>query len=605
MNNIDYSNEDVDALAVNRFIRKIRSECRATKPALSICQLLLANMKKRVSSTSSGVVRNDSTREPPLPLYLGLSIYGNSREKSQIDFLHQKGLSVSSNRIFEVTSTLAHDVVKRADADGAVCPLALKKGFFTVRALDNVDMKPSSNTSQGEFHGTGISLFQLPLNGEIGIEREVTRTFGETAVSMDHGPYLIFPRADELWYGEEDWLLHVHNQLLEKEPLFLETMSWSAFYSVRQGTSPLALANYSLLPLFHEKAASPDMVKHGLDMLKLSTDFLNPGQKTVMFLDEPLFALAKLIQWNLPEKYGDDKFVLLFGPLHIEQNFLRLIGEVMQCSGWTGVVANSGILSSGSAEGLLKVSSIVKSRNFHQYTAAALFSLLNDAYCQDHPEGDVTFEQWTNERAFVVRKTLNAFSAIGVDHAHEQNNAAVKSSGGAIGLTQDPSALRRWTIAGPEVTRLLSEFEGKKEKQPGQHHEMYTKFQRQFFERCAALKDSFLQNENPFLVKGCELLTIDTRIVISKTGIESLKNLESHGMEMLRNFVEKRLETHDVPFYDPVKKQRFQIFTHQKSVKNSPTAELKTDLQLFSRLFIRQHRKHVTGLFWMARLWCA
>jgi len=181
---------------------------------------------------------------------------------------------------------------------------------------------------------------------------------------------------------------------------------------------------------------------------------------------------------------------------------------------------------------------------------------------------------------------LNAFSAIGVDHAHEQNNAAVKSTGGAIGLTQDPSALRRWTIAGPEVTRLLSEFEGKKEKQPGQHHEMYPKFQRNFFERCAALKDSFLQNENPFLVKGCDLLTIDTRTVVKETGIESLNNLERHGMEMLQNFVQKRLETHDVPFYDPVKKQKFQIFTHQKPVKTSLTIELKTDLQLFSRLFI-------------------
>lgn len=40
--------------------------------------------------------------------------------------------------------------------------------------------------------------------------------------------------------------------------------------------------------------------------------------------------------------------------------------------------------------------------------------------------------------------------------AHEQNNAVVKGSGGAVGLTQNPSALRKF---GPEQARLIEEFE--------------------------------------------------------------------------------------------------------------------------------------------------
>ena len=47
------------------------------------------------------------------------------------------------------------------------------------------------------------------------------------------------------------------------------------------------------------------------------------------------------------------------------------------------------------------------------------------------------------------------FSAIPLDQAHEQNNAYVKGDGGAIGLTDNATALRRWMVAGPEVTRLI------------------------------------------------------------------------------------------------------------------------------------------------------
>ena len=60
---------------------------------------------------------------------------------------------------------------------------------------------------------------------------------------------------------------------------------------------------------------------------------------------------------------------------------------------------------------------------------------------------------------WVVCKTENRFSAMPIDQAHEQNNAVIKGSGGAIGLTENPSAFRKWAIAGPEQARLIVEFE--------------------------------------------------------------------------------------------------------------------------------------------------
>ncbi|KAK5611604.1 hypothetical protein CRENBAI_014387 [Crenichthys baileyi] len=38
-----------------------------------------------------------------------------------------------------------------------------------------------------------------------------------------------------------------------------------------------------------------------------------------------------------------------------------------------------------------------------------------------------------------------------IDQAHEQANAIIKADGGTIGLPEDPSALRRLMVAGPEA----------------------------------------------------------------------------------------------------------------------------------------------------------
>ena len=49
------------------------------------------------------------------------------------------------------------------------------------------------------------------------------------------------------------------------------------------------------------------------------------------------------------------------------------------------------------------------------------------------------------------------------------NKIMMKEEGGIIGLTQDSDALLRWAVAGPELVRVISEFEesmiGKRERE--------------------------------------------------------------------------------------------------------------------------------------------
>ena len=65
------------------------------------------------------------------------------------------------------------------------------------------------------------------------------------------------------------------------------------------------------------------------------------------------------------------------------------------------------------------------------------------------------------KRFFSFAKTKRPFSRKALDQVHEQNNKISKGVGGATSLldTQDESAPIRWETCGPEVARILSEFE--------------------------------------------------------------------------------------------------------------------------------------------------
>ena len=95
-------------------------------------------------------------------------------------------------------------------------------------------------------------------------------------------------------------------------------VSWSGYHAGMQTSVQRPPAVIDLLPMFRDNARSVSMVKHGLDMLQKVTLRLNPGQATVLTLDQPLYTSAKKIQWSFPNLYGEQSFIIMMGGLHIE-----------------------------------------------------------------------------------------------------------------------------------------------------------------------------------------------------------------------------------------------------------------------------------------------
>ena len=99
----------------------------------------------------------------------------------------------------------------------------------------------------------------------------------------------------------------------------------------------------------------------------------------------------------------------------------------------------------------------------------------------------------------VINRSCHRFSSLPIDHAYEQMNKKIKGVGGAIGLTENPQMLVRWMVAGPELCRVVEEFEGvQNELDKLPHHEEGRASQRRFLCHVRDLIDVILMNGNPF-----------------------------------------------------------------------------------------------------------
>jgi len=134
-------------------------------------------------------------------------------------------------------------------------------------------------------------------------------------------PTDVLPAADDnllesAMADEHVWLEKTRKQRGEAQSTE-DPVSWAAYHGKLQTENKAPTIN-ALLPLFPDDSKSIGMIRHSMDIVKEAVKFLNPEQVPVVALDQPLFAIAKLIQWNWPEVYGEDKFVVLLGGLYME-----------------------------------------------------------------------------------------------------------------------------------------------------------------------------------------------------------------------------------------------------------------------------------------------
>ena len=378
----------------------LQGDIYETQPCNTITQLLIHNRKVRPkpeahSSSSAPIKRRHSHfHEPPVPVYIGLNIHTSMRSKTMIEQFEKLGVSISYKRVLEIEKYISQKQMAQFDSDGLVCPLQLRHDLITVGAIDNIDHNPSSTTASGSLHGTAMTIMQHPTQHNKGQDRH--EIILDTSRLYDlPDSYTIVPslckstvqipkvtmqitesNLHDAIEEENEWLSSASELLTHEAFDDYKAMSWSAFHAAKERSSISPPAIISLLPLFMEKADSPAMIKHGMDILMSATQFLNPGQMSILACDCPIYAQCKYLQWRFPELYGEEKMMIILGGLHTEKTLWKCLGDLLEKSGWTEALVESSVASTGTADSFLKVSHITRTRHAHQVPYIDVLSLL-------------------------------------------------------------------------------------------------------------------------------------------------------------------------------------------------------------------------------------
>ena len=198
------------------------------------------------------------------------------------------------------------------------------------------------------------------------------------------------------------------------------------------------------------------------------------------------------------------------------------------------------------------------------------------------------------KKYWVISKTHNKFSSMPIDQVHEQNNKIVKGSGGAIGLTDNPVAFRRWMVAGPEQARLLSEFEGQfmEEDSPDgfEHHEQNLSSQELFKKHVSNLFTTMSSMGNPFMDDCPELLALDSRNCATEAVVDTVRRIKDTGQSQYQKFVTEVVVDRSATIHEPIKKNSLPLWKRPSprvvTKSKQKVASLKSDCNLFSHLYI-------------------
>ncbi len=122
----------------------------------------------------------------------------------------------------------------------------------------------------------------------------------------------------------------------------------------------------------------------------------------------------------------------------------------------------------------------------------------------------------------------------------------VKGKGGVIGLTENPAALQRWLLCGPELSRCISEFEsdiktenssllGSKEVV---HHEENVASQKNFQQQVNSLISTIDEFGNPFQDDCSELLVLDIRACADTSSLSDFGKIRIGRKSLLLSCLE-------------------------------------------------------------------
>ena len=124
------------------------------------------------------------------------------------------------------------------------------------------------------------------------------------------------------------------------------------------------------------------------------------------------------------------------------------------------------------------------------------------------------------------------------------NRAIVKGDGGIIGITENEAALKRWMVAGPRMSRHLSQYEEKhthRRVDDDRHHEQIPSTQKKFALNTNTVVEAIEELGNPFADDTTDLATLDTKVIMSEEVVTTIQTAKQLGSTQYQSFIDERM----------------------------------------------------------------
>ena len=146
-----------------------------------------------------------------------------------------------------------------------------------------------------------------------------------------------------------------------------------------------------------------------------------------------------------------------------------------------------------------------------------------------------------------------------LDHAQEQNNKCVKGDGGVIGLTEGSVQLLHWMVSGPEVSRLVNNFQAGvsilkhcEDVKNKRHYKQIDSVQNTFKNQVDKLCEVFEENGNSFAESSKDLILLDTHDIVDESVVTTVKTINGIGRNNFDTFMKERVIERTVSLFQPI-----------------------------------------------------
>ena len=366
--------------------------------------------ERQVLSLAQDIIHCCTNGRVKLPKHTSLTmcIHHLTSSKQLIALLNRMGHCASYDEMRAVNTSIALEVIAKANQHGTVIPSNIAPGPFVQIAADNNDLNEETIDGKNTTHATTMVIYQkkpfgpdpppIRLAEQTGRRRSLQTPTSvyliEDCSARGRRPTVTVNAIDKDWYKSEcDEMRQAFNAdeiwallrlcprrlgeiqipgMFEKQPI----PSWSGFNAILFPDLPMKTST-GYCPMIDGSSTEFSTIYTVLKHAQRISAAM--GQEdTVVTFDLAIYMKAKELQWRFPDEFSD--VVIRMGGFHVALNFLSLLGKKFANSGLEDLLIESGVYAAGTTSVLMKGKSYNRGVRAHKLCFEVFFRLMWNAF---------------------------------------------------------------------------------------------------------------------------------------------------------------------------------------------------------------------------------